>query len=89
MVNIPFTSTYMATLGVPGLEGLDKHAVEVAKGGETHEWMNFDQRKLYTNAFIVQDGKVEFAIEISDCDLSLKYMRVHRSYWAIRREASE
>jgi len=48
----------MATLGVPGLEGLDEDVVEVAKGGETHEWMNFDQRKLYTNAFIVQDGKI-------------------------------
>jgi hypothetical protein len=43
---------------VPGLEGLDKNTIEVSKGGETFEWMSFDRRKLYTNAFIVQDGKV-------------------------------
>jgi hypothetical protein len=43
---------------VPGLEGLDENTIEVSKGGGTFEWMSFDRRKLYTNAFIVQDGKV-------------------------------
>ena len=51
----PFIITMVA---VPGLEGLDENTIEVSKGGESFEWMSFDQRKLYTNAFIVQDGKV-------------------------------
>jgi len=45
-------------VAVPGLEGLDENTIEVSKGGESFEWMSFDQRKLYTNAFIVQDGKI-------------------------------
>jgi hypothetical protein len=44
--------------GVPGLDGLDGNAIEVSSGGEAFEWMSFNQRKFYTNAFIVQDGKV-------------------------------
>jgi hypothetical protein len=49
----------MAALGVPGLEGLqDDNTTEVSSGGEAFEWMSFYQRKLYTNAFIVHDGKV-------------------------------
>jgi len=43
---------------VPGLEGLDDNMIEVARGGDILEWMDFVQRKLYTNAFIVQDGKM-------------------------------
>ncbi|GLB39079.1 putative NUDIX domain containing protein [Lyophyllum shimeji] len=39
----------------PGIDGNLKHVVS---GGDDAEWMPFETRKLYTNAFIVQDGKV-------------------------------
>jgi hypothetical protein len=48
----------MAPVRVPGLEGLDDNVTEISSGGEAFEWMTLDQRKLYTNAFIVHDGKV-------------------------------
>jgi len=48
----------MVARSVPGLEGLDDNTTEVSSGGEAFEWMSFNQRKLYTNAFIVQDGKI-------------------------------
>jgi hypothetical protein len=39
----------------PGIEGHFKH---FTSGGEHEEWMPSKERKYYTNAFIVQDGKV-------------------------------
>jgi hypothetical protein len=48
----------MAAVNVPGLEGLDGIFTEVSSGGEGFEWVTIDQRKVYTNAFIVKDGKV-------------------------------
>lgn len=43
---------------VPGLEGLDGILNEISSGGKHFEWVRIDQRKVYTNAFIVKDGKV-------------------------------
>lgn len=39
----------------PGIEGNLKHLVS---GGDDVDWMPFEKRKYYTNAFIVQNGKV-------------------------------
>lgn len=46
-------------MSISGLEGLvQDQYVEVSSGGEQLEWISFNQRKFYTNAFIVEDGKV-------------------------------
>ncbi|KAF5383264.1 hypothetical protein D9615_005067 [Tricholomella constricta] len=39
----------------PGIEGNLKCIVS---GGEDVDWMPFEKKKEYTNAFIVQDGKI-------------------------------
>jgi hypothetical protein len=44
----------MATVIPPGLEG---NLVEVSSGGG-EDWMSFQCRKFYTNAFVVCEGKV-------------------------------
>lgn len=41
----------------PGLE-ITSECTEVQRGGDTYDWMPFERRKLYTNAFIIQNGKV-------------------------------
>lgn len=64
----------MATVGVPGLEGLDNNTTVVSSGGEAFEWMSFDQRKLYTNAFIVQDGKVCVLCIRVQADITLRFL---------------
>ncbi|OJA11608.1 hypothetical protein AZE42_01943 [Rhizopogon vesiculosus] len=38
----------------PGLEG---NLVEYVRGGEG-DWLPFDQKRLYTNAFVIQDDKI-------------------------------
>ena len=43
---------------VPGLDGLDEDLTFVSSGGDSIEWMNFDERRFYTNAFILSRGKV-------------------------------
>jgi hypothetical protein len=45
----------MVTLLPPGLEG---DLTKVTSGGDDTQWMTFDQTKFYTNAFIIQNGKV-------------------------------
>ena len=40
--------------------GLDGNFRELTRGGDD-QWMPFEGRKLYTNAFIVQNGKVKIA----------------------------
>lgn len=52
---------FMAAVNVPGLEGLDGIFTEVSSGGEGFEWVTIDQRKVYTNAFIVKDGNVSIS----------------------------
>jgi hypothetical protein len=37
--------------------GLDGSLVEIDCGGDTN-WLPFTARKIYTNVFIVKDGKV-------------------------------
>jgi hypothetical protein len=52
----------MSVVRVPGLEGLDDNTTEISSGGDSFEWMAFEQRKFYTNAFIVQDGRVRILL---------------------------
>lgn len=41
----------------PGLESND-NLKYFASGGDENPWLSFDRIKHYTNAFIVQNGKV-------------------------------
>jgi hypothetical protein len=43
----------------PGID--DIRSLEYyASGGDENAWLNFSKKKYYTNAFIVEDGKVFF-----------------------------
>jgi hypothetical protein len=42
----------------PGLEG---NLVEYVRGGEG-DWLPFDEKRFYTNAFVIQDDKVCFNV---------------------------
>jgi hypothetical protein len=42
----------------PGID--DIHNLErYASGGDENAWLYFSKKKYYTNAFVVEDGKVE------------------------------
>ncbi|EMD34686.1 hypothetical protein CERSUDRAFT_116874 [Gelatoporia subvermispora B] len=41
----------------PGLQE-SSDVIETASGGTSQEWMPFEQVKLYTNAFVLQDNKI-------------------------------
>lgn len=45
---------------IPGFDDLPQNDyTEVSSGGSEFEWMKFEQRKLYTNVFLITvDGKV-------------------------------
>ncbi|KAF7975518.1 hypothetical protein HWV62_9331 [Athelia sp. TMB] len=47
-------------MSIPGLEDLDY--LEVSSGGSDIKWVDFDQRKHYTNAFIITNGKTPNAL---------------------------
>lgn len=50
-----------AVIIVPGLEGLDGNFNKISSGGDDLDWSTFDHRKMYTNAYIVKDGKVSMS----------------------------
>jgi hypothetical protein len=50
----------MASTLPPGLDG---NAQEAASGG-SGDWLSFDKRKSYTNAFIVEDYPTETRVSL-------------------------
>jgi hypothetical protein len=42
----------------PGIDDT-KNLERYASGGDENAWLSFSKKKYYTNAFIVEDGKVE------------------------------
>lgn len=47
-------------MSIPGLDELPQNNYnEVSGGGFEFDWMKFEERKRYTNAFITKDGKVQ------------------------------
>ena len=54
----------------PGID--DTRSLEFyASGGDENTWLYFSEKRNYTNAFIVEDGKVELCF-YSPSDLNLK-----------------
>jgi hypothetical protein len=43
----------------PGIDDI-RNLEYYASGGDENAWLNFSNKKYYTNAFIVEDGKVFF-----------------------------
>jgi hypothetical protein len=56
---------YLVTVAIPSALMTDippginwaSDIIEVSRGGDT-KWIPFENRRVYTNAFVVQDGKV-------------------------------
>ena len=48
----------MQTFHIPGLEGLNQSLICISSGGDDIDWKDLDERRFYTNAFIVSGGKV-------------------------------
>lgn len=62
----------------PGLKG---NLVEYVRGGEG-DWLPFDEKRFYTNAFVIQDDQVRtnittYILAIRSC--SLRYFLVGRN----------
>ena len=62
----------------PGVEG---NLVEYVRGGEG-DWLSFDQKRFYTNAFVIQDDKVHtniMAYMLTTCYCFLRFFSVGRN----------
>ena len=58
-VSISMTQVGLDNRGIP--PGIDetRNLEFYASGGDENAWLNFSKKRYYTNAFIVEDGKVE------------------------------
>ena len=45
----------------PGLS-VDRGFSETISGGDVDDWVPFEEKRVYTNAFVVHDGKVSPSI---------------------------
>ena len=45
----------------PGIDDI-RNIEYYASGGDENSWLYFSKKKYYTNAFIVEDGKVELCV---------------------------
>jgi hypothetical protein len=61
----------MSSILPPGLEG---NLVEYVQGG-VGDWLPFDQKRFYTNAFIIQDDKVCTSITLQQSNGNAQVLR--------------
>ena len=55
----------------PGIDGA-RNPEYYASGGDENAWLSFSKKKYYTNAFIVEDGKVKELLSLSLTPFGLK-----------------
>ena len=70
-------------LHIPGLEGLNQSLTCVSRGGDDIDWKDFNERRFYTNAFIVSGGKVSQTSRRLICKAETENIS-NRCYWDTR-----